>query len=124
MRSRSVVDPGRALTSIIKGRFNMAIGIAAGANPGVALSNNVYAHAGAAGPGNPMKPWAEHAFALDIFGYHAESTFGLPDGATPPVTVVLDDKVWLTGPASVPSGIRWGSTPGVPGVAPRARRRH
>jgi hypothetical protein len=97
------------LTSIIKGRFNMAIGIAAGANPGVALSNNVYAHAGyklggmrldgegATGLGNPMKAWAERALTLDIFGYHAESTFGLPDGATPPGTVVLDDKIWAYG---------------------------
>lgn len=97
------------LTSIINGRFNMAVGIAAGANPGVALSNNVYAHAGyklggmrldgegAAGPANPMKPWAERAVTLDVFAYHAESTFGMSNGATPPVSVGLDDKIWSFG---------------------------
>jgi hypothetical protein len=97
------------LTSIIKGRFNAAVGIAAGAHPGVALSNNVYAHAGykiggmrldgegAAGPANPMKPWAERALTLDVFAYHAESTFGMSNGATPPVSVGLDDKVWSFG---------------------------
>jgi hypothetical protein len=99
------------LTSIIKGRFNMAVGIAAGANaagvnPGVANSNNVYAHAGyklggmrldgegAAGPANPMKPWAERSLTLDVFAYHAESTFGIPSAATPPV---MDDKIWSYG---------------------------
>jgi len=97
------------LTSIIRGRFNMAVGIAAGANPGVALSNNVYAHAGyklggmrldgegAAGPANPMKPWAERSLTLDVFAYHAESTFGMANGATPPVAVGLDDKIWSYG---------------------------
>jgi hypothetical protein len=97
------------LTSIINGRFNMALGIAAGANPGVALSNNVYVHAGyklggmrldgegAVGPANPMKPWAERSLTLDVFAYHAESTFGISDGATPPTTVPIDDKIWSFG---------------------------
>jgi len=97
------------LTSIVKGRFNMAVGIAAGANPGVALSNNVYAHAGyklggmrldgegAVGPANPMKPWAERALTLDVFAYHAESRFGISDGAAVPTIATQDDKIWSYG---------------------------
>jgi hypothetical protein len=106
------------LTSIIAGRFNLAVGVNAGANAGVALSNNVYAHAGyklggmrldgegAAAPANPMRPWAERALTLDIFAYHAESTFGTPNAAVPPVPVTLDDKIWTFG-----AGLRaqWGS---------------
>jgi hypothetical protein len=100
---------GIELTSIVAGRFNLAVGVNAGANAGVALSNNVYAHAGyklggmrldgegAAAPANPMRPWAERALTLDVFAYHAESRFGTPNAAVPPVSVTLNDKIWTFG---------------------------
>jgi hypothetical protein len=44
-----------------------------------------------------MRPWAERALTLDIFAYHAESRFGTPNAAVPPVPVTLDDKIWTFG---------------------------
>jgi hypothetical protein len=98
------------LTSILGGRFNASLGINAGANAGVALSNNVYAHAGyklggmrldgegAVGPADPMKPWAERSVTLDLFAYHAQSNFTFTDNTmTPPVVVAQDDKIWSFG---------------------------
>lgn len=98
------------LTSMIAGRFNAAVGVNAGPSSQLAVNNNVYAHAGyklggmrldgegAAGPEDPMKPWAETALTLDVFAYHATSTFGMTDNtATPPATVNVGDKIWSYG---------------------------
>jgi thiol-disulfide isomerase/thioredoxin len=100
------------LTSIVSGRFNLSLGVNAGANNSVALSNNVYAHAGykiggmrldgegSAGPDDPMKPWAERALTIDVFASHAESRFNINDTtATPPAPAAMDDTILTFGAA-------------------------
>jgi len=92
---------GVELTSVIGGRVNASVGVTAGKNTVTTQffnSENVYAHLGAKlggmrldgegsqGPVDAMRPWAEDAVTVDVFGFRSRETFPTPGtgSATPP----------------------------------------
>lgn len=92
---------GIELTSVLGGRVDASVGFTAGKNSVTNQffnSENAYAHVGAKfggmrldgegsqGPADSMRPWAEDALTLDVFGFRSRETFPTPgtDSATPP----------------------------------------
>jgi hypothetical protein len=75
------------LNGSVLGRLDWSLGIDAGANSEVRNSNNLFGHvgyklggmpldgAGANGPADTTRPWAETSLTLDVFGYYSNSRF-------------------------------------------------
>ena len=92
---------GVELSGVAMGRLDYSVGLNAGANLLVRPTENVYAHLGyklgglrldgenAQGAGNAEKPWAETAFTLDAFAYHANSQFTSAGGTTTQDTALV-----------------------------------
>lgn len=94
---------GVELTSVLGGRVDASVGVTAGKNTVTTQffnSENVYAHVGAKlggmrldgegsqGPADAMRPWAEDAVTVDVFGFRSRETFPTPgtsSGTPPPV---------------------------------------
>jgi hypothetical protein len=95
---------------VATGRGDWAIGFNAGKNSlGTIYPNrSFYGHVGwklggmrldgegAQGPANAMRPWAENALTLDLYGFHADEHFAGP-GSTPDVPVPARDTSWTGG---------------------------
>lgn len=91
------------VTGVLAGRADYAVGINAGANEGVWLSESFYAHGGyklggmrmdgegSQGPANPLRPWEETAITFQGFGYRSVSHF--IDAAD----ALQEDDVWSAG---------------------------
>jgi hypothetical protein len=118
---------GLELTGTLRGRFDYSLGYNAGSNLNVKNTQTVYGHVGVKigglrldGEGgaaaDPVKPWAENALTLDVFGVRTASNYQPfvppnPDGTpgTAPVdncannvnpgivAPCLDDTVLATG---------------------------
>ncbi len=98
---------GLEVNGVVAGYLDWSAGLNAGKNVGAGLRNteNWYAHVGykldgmrldgegAQGPADAMKPWAETALTLDVFGYHSREWF--PDPVTTGATA--GDTSWTAG---------------------------
>jgi hypothetical protein len=101
---------GAELNGVVTGRLDWSLGVNVGKNSlGTLFPNqSYYAHAGwkwggmrldgegAQGPANAMRPWAEDAVTLDVFGYHAIEHFAGP-GSTADTPVPARDASWTAG---------------------------
>ena len=94
------------LNGMAKGRFIYSIGVNSGANliGQVHNSENVTGHVGfklggtrldgeGDKTGDPLKPWAETALTVDLYGYRSVSNTSVADDPTMPFT----DKIWVLG---------------------------
>jgi hypothetical protein len=87
---------GLEVNGVLAGRLDYSAGVNAGKNAfgGFFKSETWYAHAGtklgglrldgegSQGPPNPMKPWAEDALTVDVYGLHTREHFPDPTGTS------------------------------------------
>ncbi len=86
---------GFELNGTIAGSLDYSVGINQGTNVYTRSPDNVYGHVGYKFGGvrldaengsavpDPMKPWAENAVTVDLYGFHSSSRFGGGDTGTP-----------------------------------------
>ncbi len=78
---------GFEVTGVLGGRFDYSVGVNQGTNAFTRAPDNVYGHIGGKFGGvrldgeegssvlDPMKPWAEVALTLDLYGFHSSSRY-------------------------------------------------
>ncbi len=89
---------GLEVTGVLNGRFDYSVGVNQGTNGFTRAPDNVYGHIGYKFGGvrldgeegstvpDPMKPWAEVALTLDLYGFHSSSRY-TSDPATVPFSL-------------------------------------
>jgi hypothetical protein len=95
----TIVDnyPGAEVTGVLLGNLDYSFGMISGRNSsGIQFgSENVYGHVGgkvggmrldgegSQGPADAMRPWAETALTVDVFGFHSREYFESPVDGSP-----------------------------------------